>query len=448
MRKVLLMAYFFPPCAEGGVLRARAFAKHLPSFGWQPLVLTVQDDYYAPFTKDEELIQEFSGNVTIVRTPSLEPKGSLAKQLQANVYGVGSSGKWFDKYAKGILRRIYRNLAIPDEHILWLPHALAAGLRMIKEHQIDAIVCTTPPHSAAVIAMLLSRLSGKPLVWDVRDDWVGNPLFDAGPWHRHALARFFERRAVKRAAAVISVTGESLEAFRTKYPQSPPDKFYLLRNGYDAEEINVLRAEIEPESRQKLRIVYAGTLGATRTPVHLFKALQELRHQFALDDILQLDIYGYARNEFAELSQTMGLGNIVQFHGFVSRKESLRQILMSDVALMIIPEAEGSRLAIPGKLYEYMGAGRFVLALCPSASAAAQMVHDYGHGIVTSQYDTDEIKAALTQIIGLYQTQKLVGNIHPEYAQQFERARQTQALAALLGSIQPTRVPEFISLGS
>lgn len=443
MHKVLLMAYFFPPCAEGGVLRARAFAKHLPSYGWQPFVLTVNDDYYAPFTKDEEMIQEFAGNVTIVRTDSLEPKGSLAKQLQANVYGVGSSGQWFDKYAKGILRQIYRNLVIPDEHIFWLPHALRAGLRMIRQYQIDAIVCTTPPHSAAIIAMLLSRLSGKPLVWDVRDDWVGNPLFDAGPWHRSASARFFERRLVNSAAAVVSVTDESIAAFKRKHPHVSPDKFHLLRNGYDAEEIDELRSEIDTDARQKLRIVYTGTLGRTRTPVYLFKALQELQNQFDLDDILQLDIYGYSRNDFAEVSQGMGLGNVVKFHGFVSRRESLRQILMSDVALMIIPEVEGSSLAIPGKLYEYMGTGRYVLALCPPSSAAARVVREYGAGIVAPQHDVSVLREVLIQIINLYKAQGLDGNKQLGYAKLFERSQQTRVLANLLELLQSSRDPEL-----
>jgi glycosyltransferase involved in cell wall biosynthesis len=435
MHRVLLIAYFFPPCAEGGVQRARAFARHLPTYGWQPFVLTVRDDYYLSFTKDEELVREFAGNLTIVRTNSLEPKGSLAKQVLANVYGVGTSGKWFDKYVKGFLRQIYRILAIPDEHILWLPHALRAGLQMIKEHKINVIVCTTPPHSAGVIALLLSWLSGRSLVWDVRDDWVGNPLFDPGPWHRRTLARFLERRLVNRSAAVVSVTRESRESFRSKYPRAAPDKFRSLPNGYDAEEISEIRDELEPREHERLRIVYTGTLGATRSPAALFEALQEIHNEFGMDDLLRLDFYGYARAEFSDLSQAMGLANIVKFHGFVSRRESLRQILMSDVALMIIPEAEGSRIAVPGKLYEYMGAGRFVLALCPFTSAAARIVNEYGDGLVVSQYDASALKAALKQIISLHKAHALGGGRPLEYAKKFERGRQTQVLASYLDSL-------------
>jgi glycosyltransferase involved in cell wall biosynthesis len=434
-KNVLMLAYLFPPCAEGGVMRVRAFVKHLPEFGWQPIVLTVKDDYYVAFTKDNALVQEFGEHVKIIRTGSLEPKGTVVKQLQANIYGVKQTGSSFEKFGKPLLRQLHRTLAIPDEHILWMPHALRVGLHLIKQFDVDILFATTPPHSSGVIAAILSRLSGKPLVLDVRDDWVGNPLFAAGPWHRQKTARLLEQWIIATAHKVISVTEESIATFRSKYPKQPPDKFQLIPNGFDKQEIAVLTNQIVATKTNKLRLVYIGTLGRTRTPVYLFQALRQLMDDFPLTERLKLDIYGYTRHEFTAVSEQMGLGALVKFHGFVSREESLRQLILADAALMIIPEEEGSRTAIPGKLYEYIGVHRFVLALCPLNSAPSRLINDLKVGVVASQQDVSQIKQAIMGMLDLYARDELQVTVSDSILKQFERAEQARRLAETFNSL-------------
>ena len=431
MRKVLLIAYFFPPCAEGGVMRARAFSKYLPDYEWQPHVLTVHDEYYLTFTKDDMLVEELSSRVIIHRTTSFEPKGKIVKNIQATVYGVNRTTNWFERYGKRFLRFLYRALAIPDEHILWLPQAVKRGLAVIREHNIDVLFVTTPPHSAAVIATLLSRLTGKPLIWDVRDDWVDNPLFDAGPWHRHFLVRLLERWIVNHAAKVVSVTRESVESFRQRYPNQPACKFHFIPNGFDQEEIAKVQSKTERPYNTKMRLVYVGTLGATRTPRALFQALYDLKQSSPLEEQMQVDFYGYARYDFMTLSQDMGLNDLVTFHGFVSREESLRQIILSDVALMIIPEKEGSRTAIPGKLYEYIGGNKFVLALCPQNSAPARLINETKAGLIASQHNADEIRQLLSVLIDKYKCGTLNANLDQQILEQFERSRLTRKLVEI-----------------
>ncbi|MCE7980657.1 MAG: glycosyltransferase [Caldilinea sp. CFX5] len=436
MRHVLIIAYFFPPCAEGSVMRVRAFAKHLSNYQWQPFVLTVKDSHYLSFTKDEALIHELEGKIAICRTNTLEPQGKYVKSLQENVYGIRKGGGWFDRYFKGMLRTLYRAVAIPDEHILWLPYAIKHGLHLINNNRIDLLFVTTPPHSAAVIATILSHLSRKPLVWDVRDDWVDNPLFDVGPWHRQILARLLERWIVKNAASVICVTPESATAFRQRYPKQPATKFISISNGFDREEIVALQAKVQKERSAKLRLVYVGTLGTKRTPEGLFQALQDLAKEMSIEHSVQVDFYGYARQDFVDLSQKMKLDNVVRFHGFVSREKSLQELLLSDASLMIIPDMEGSHTAIPGKLYEYIGSRKFVLALCSLASAPARLVQETNIGIVAPQHDSSAIKQAILVMLERYKKDNLFVTIDDHLLKQFERSEQTRRLAEICNHIQ------------
>ena len=53
-RRVLVVAYYFPPMGLSGVQRVAKFVKYLPRYGWQPEVLTVEPGAY--FAYDESLM--------------------------------------------------------------------------------------------------------------------------------------------------------------------------------------------------------------------------------------------------------------------------------------------------------------------------------------------------------------------------------------------------------
>jgi len=149
-----------------------AFTKYLPLYGWQPIVLTVDDNYYLGFMKDGNLFKEYHKNVLIYRTGSLEPKNKIAQTLRANIYGINKTNPFFEKFGKKALRKLYNMFVIPDEQVLWMPFAIREGLRLIRKYNIDVLFATTPPHSVGIIGAVLSYLSCKPFILDVRDDWV------------------------------------------------------------------------------------------------------------------------------------------------------------------------------------------------------------------------------------------------------------------------------------
>ena len=435
MHKVLLIAYNFPPFSAGGVMRPRAFAKYLPRYGWQPIVLTVADRYYFPQIRDETLLTDLPDEVIICRTCSLEPRGKIASDFRTRVYGVQKQSVLFERLIKPTLRQLYYSLVIPDERILWLPYAVREGLQLVEQYEIDAILVTTPPHSAGVIGSILSQLTHTPLIWDVRDDWVDNPLYDSGSWLRRTLSRILERQLVRTAHRVVTVTRESVDAFEEKYPSASPAKFAFIPNGFDEHELAAVRSGVPSnlsraaKARAALRVIYIGSMNLARSPIGLFEALKQLDLK---KGSLELDIYGYARADFQEISAAMGLGETVRFHGSISRVESLRQLILSDAALMIIPREEGSRTAIPGKLYEYIGAQKFVLGLCPSDSAAGTLVRELHIGIVCSPDDAEQIKRALQGMLNLHAAGRLTTNLEQDRLRVYERSAQVRRLAGVL----------------
>ncbi|RMD96362.1 MAG: hypothetical protein D6814_11545, partial [Calditrichaeota bacterium] len=70
MKKILLISYYFPPLGMGGTQRMASFARYLPQFGWQPVVLTVKPIRY--YARDPELLKGLE-KIQIYRTESMDP---------------------------------------------------------------------------------------------------------------------------------------------------------------------------------------------------------------------------------------------------------------------------------------------------------------------------------------------------------------------------------------
>lgn len=447
MNNVLILSHDFPPFADGGTVRIHAFVKYLPRSEWRPIVLTVDDSYYPRFLRDESLLQHYRPEVVIQRSGSLEPKGEAVNRLRESAYGVRQNSPVFERRVKPFLSRVYRSFVIPDERILWLPHALRAGLALHRQYPIDLIFATTPAHSAGVIAALLSRLLHKPLVIDVRDDWVGNPHFYNGSsWYSRTVSQRLESWVVRRARRVVAVTEESAALFRRKYPHQPGEKFIVIPNGFDGEDIAQAQdAASPPAAANAPRVVYIGGLPAKRSPLPLFQALQAMAAERPAgelpgsglpgNELPCFDFYGSARQDYAQAAHEMGLDSLVRFHGYVPRLESLRQAVQGDAGLLIIPEEEGSSTAIPGKVYEYLGAGKFVLALCPPGSAVDRLVRSLGIGISVAPNDPAAIQAAIRQLLHCHQENGLRYQLPgPVYAR-YERSAQTRQLAQVFHEV-------------
>jgi hypothetical protein len=169
LRRVLIVAYHFPPRAGGGVLRPLRWTKYLPEFGWQPIVLTAQS-HPSDWT-DPDLSREIPASAVVCRTAHVHPK-SIEEFLL-----------WIWRlFWRGRLRFIARRIEpykvmrwlVPDAHFSWLLPGLREGRRLIRRYQASVILSTAPPHTAYLIGPWLRSCTGIPFVADYRDPWSTN----------------------------------------------------------------------------------------------------------------------------------------------------------------------------------------------------------------------------------------------------------------------------------
>ena len=437
MKKVLMIARAFPPFLPvGHSIRVIKFIKYLPALGWLPVVLTIDDQKEYENTRkmgSEALLSEISPYVKFYRTAAGEP--SLKFLIKEGEFGQRNLlTKVLAKVLGGARRWAFRNIFLPDRYLTWLPFAVRRGRQIVSSEGIDVIFATCPPHSAALIGAFLKRLTGKPLILDFRDDWIGTPWYHSKPGMIRMFERRMERWAVKTADKVILVTEWSKNAFLERYPGEPRDKFYFISNGCDLEEFSALNMMTGVSRNSKFTIVHAGSLNESkswgRSPDGLLQAVHDiLRQQPEMAEKMALVFAGDLPAGDRRLAEEMGLSGVIEWLGHLPHDEVLRLIKSADLLLAI--NYKGWATLIPGKIYEYWAVGGPPILLLSCPGAAASFIERYGLGITIDPSDPAGIKQA---ILTVYNQSKAAVPLRLSTAgiEAFDRRALTQKLAQVL----------------
>ena len=443
MRKVLMIAYFFPPMGGSGVQRTLKFAKHLPEFGWQPIILTVSNP---PSTEaDYSMLEELPDDLPVYRTPDVHfphllrrmaRRVGIISQNGRHPVKAGSTGlKPSPPVAKSALRTTLSRFAdtwllIPDQFIYWLPQALWVGLSLVK--QCDVIYSTADPFTAHLVAYFLAKLSGKPWVADFRDPWTQYVIYQR--WSsrlRSGVDAFFEKQFLKAPNTVSVTCAATATGFQELYPFLPKEKFIEITNGFDEKDFD---QSLCP-SFDKFTITYTGRFhGKKNTSASFLQALGELRREHPhLASEIQVIFAGMFERENYNLITRLGLETMTKPLGYVPHKESVNLLLQSHVLLLTLNDEPGVNLTYPGKLFEYLAAKKTVLALVPEG-ATANLVRQMEAGLVVPPNDVGAIK---TTILDLYSQYRQGSRLSKTYGnlQKFERRTLTARLAQCLDAL-------------
>jgi hypothetical protein len=409
MKRALLVAFQCPPFSgSSGVQRALKFIKYLPSFGWEPLVLTADPRAY-PVRSDDLLAQIPAGTV-VKRAFALDASRHLA---------IGGRYVGFT--------------ALPDRWSSWWMGAVPAGLRLVQKWRPSVIWATYPIATTHLIATTLARLTGLPLVADFRDAMVVDD-FPEDPALRRLYARI-EAGTVRRARAVTSTTPATRELYRARYAGEPRDKFSCIRNGYDEEDFAALPPAPSRPPDAPLRLLHSGLLKRSeRDPAPFFGALQDL---FASGALARGSVTVTLRapgdgEAYAALARSFGLQDVVRIEPPVSYAQALAEMQSTD-ALLLFQDANCNHL-VPAKLYEYIRARRPILALTDERGETASVIREAGAGVLVDLASRDAIRAALPAF--LRQVEAGTAPCAPlDRARRYSRESQTGELATLFGGL-------------
>lgn len=394
-RRILMVLYYYPPIGSIGMMRTLRIARHLPDLGWEPLVLTVSEDTVAVIPCDTSEGELAVGRVFRSRNPDIEFK--LKSLLGFNVHQHVDVARYADAGGAARLKaraaRWASDWNIPDRMVDWFPFGRRAAIDICRTYSPSVLFSCSPPETCHLIAASAKKKTGLPWVADMRDPWtykVNEPRASLPT----KLDGLLERRTLAAADAISVISGPIAEEVRELLPGKPAHE---IPNSFDEEAF----AGVEPIVSGELNLLHAGTLTYPhRDPRPLFRALRSLEAQGRDVSPLKLEFAGNDSDIVEGIAREEGVVDHVRVLGLLPPREAIAREKGAQALLYLQYEPQG-HVTPAAKVFEYMGAGRPVLAFAPTAGSADGIVSSSGAGqVVRNQQD---IAAVLSGWLDEYQ---------------------------------------------
>lgn len=422
-RKILFVAYYFPPMGMGGTQRVAKWSKYLARLGWQVSVVTVKPVIY--YAQDDSLLEELR-EVRILRAGSLDParvfhllkKRSAPSQVAQR--GLGNLLYWF---------------LLPDSRILWAPFAAWRAWREIRKHKIPFVLTSGPPHSAHLVGWLLSRFLKVRWIADFRDTWLLDESTQAPTALHRFLHRKFERLIVRKAHLLTSVSQGLLHLLQEKGERAPGTS-YCIPNGYDPEDF----PSVSKEKSTRFELAFVGSITAYTIPKTFlvgfkhFVGTAQLSPQEVRLNFVGADLTG----EFLEWVKENGLEDFLNWRGYVSHAEALDAFRAADVLIYVVTAGVADTI-IPSKTFEYLAANKPVLAIGERIEGMRLLLENAACRYCAFEA-VDDIARSLLAFYAEFHRDALPAA--PPRAQEFSRPAQAEQLAQVLLNVSGSdRIP-------
>lgn len=401
MKKVLIIAYYFPPKGGSGVQRTTKFAKYLQKLGYEVYVLTVNEESQGLI--DYSMLNEIQG-LKIYRT-HIDESNLLNKFMSkfnkkksdsssVNISEESEFSKIKSRITKAIrtkLKNLFLNfyllMNIPDDKKGWIKYAVNEADKIITENDIDLIFSTSAPYSSHLIAYELANKHNIKWIADFRDAWVTNPIAN----YKFPLKGFYsklEKKIVYRADKILSVSDPIIEDFRRRY-EKHYSKFQLITNGYDEEDFINLNLNKRSE---KFTILYNGTLYGSENPNCFLQALDNLitTNKINKNEVLLKFNGRIGYDQYKVISSySTKYPDLISINSFQEHKDCIKEFEDAYALLLVLPEGVGTEGIFSGKIFEYIRAGRTILGVVPNG-VAKDLILSTQTGFVASPLSISE----------------------------------------------------------
>lgn len=460
MRRVLLVSLDFPPRRTSGVYRPTGLAKYLGQYGWNPTVLTtgasevsLMESGAKPKYEDETLLRRLPPTVRVERTPffsvskwekrASDMAGASKKASSAGTGVIQPPGadqpaslkRRVMSWAANLVRSF---LYFPDEMIGWLPYAVSRAVQLHQQEKFDAIYTTSPPRSSQLIGLWLKLLLGVPWVVEFRDPWYAPPsekvIFDERvPKVRRWLESLVNSSLLRNADAIVVMTDGHARELQQHFGV-PKEKVFVVPNGFDEEDF--CHAETNAQSafpRGYIHISHFGTVYPKFGGAFFEGLAGLLRESPELRDVLRVNVIGFPDDGTLRYAQREELRGVIHFHKLMGHAEAIEAMRASHFLLLFYAHQRIAQVSAPGKLYEYLRAGRPILAVTYEGTVQ-RYVEEAKAGYVLPPEDPEAIQQMLRKIVhdNWSDATSAPQPPSPEYVAQFRYENLAAKLAAAM----------------
>jgi glycosyltransferase involved in cell wall biosynthesis len=421
MKKVLIITYYWPPSGGAGVQRWLKFARYLPEFGWQPIILTVDPKYASYPQLDKSLSSEINPDCLVYTTKSFEFYNlykTLSGKKEVPYGGFANESK--EGFLQKVSKFVRGNFLLPDPRKGWNKYAYKKAAELIRELKIETVITTSPPHSTQLIGLKLKQNFDIRWIADLRDPWTD--IYYYNQFMHTSLAiwidKRFERRVLEKADQVITVSQGVKRLFAEKTTQNIAEKIVVLPNGYDEEDFS--KKEFPAENKKI--ITYTGTISETYDVSSFLEAIEGLN----TDLKSQLLIRFVGKVPISVEQKFRNTGIELELIGYVDHNKSIEYLMRSDMLLLVIPKVKNNDGILTGKFFEYLASGKPILAIGPKGDDLDKIIIETKYGKLFGYDDSEGMKIFIIECLKGASDEMIFHN-----TQQYSRRNLTKQLVSI-----------------
>ena len=374
MKKVLIIDEQFP---NTGGTRTEKFVKYLSKFGWQPIILTIDQREKNPFF--QFIIDSYETRKFKLYNTKTFPSFSFLNRFK------------LERMA-GILNSFF---FIPDLNVAWLPFAVNMGCRIIEKENPHIIYSTSPSEGVHLIAYSLKKKMGLPWVADFRDLWtLYKKRYKPPTAFHHLINRFIEREIYCRwSDAVVANTKENKDIIVNEFKVESA-KVNIITNGYDPDDIPILSDKNIAPREDKLILGYMG--GLEKAAICYKEFLSAFAIAIKKESNFSLQLWAMISKK---LNRDIFKNPIIKDHVVVNPYLPHQKCIeaLRKVDLLVVLLSSGYEHVVPQKLFNYLCLRKPILGVVPSEGRAAKIIRNCNIGIVVDPNNVDGIAKSLLE---------------------------------------------------
>lgn len=407
-RRLLVVAFHYPPANASGTLRSLKFTRYLPQFGWDTSVLTVPERCHESL--DPALLTQVPPAVRVYRACCLDSRQTFSVRGHYPAF-----------------------TAVPDRYVSWLPFGVRDGLRAVRTDRVNALLSTSPAPTAHLLALILKRITGLPWVADFRDPWGSGQQRGS---LRRKVETAMEARVLNGADRVVGTTPELVDELDRRAGGAVRGKSVVIYNGYDEPDFTDLGVADEEAD---FTITHGGFLYSDfRNPAAFLRAVRLGLDRHDLPNTTRICLLGggplAGATAVQRLLAELGLPSHVEVIERLPYAEAL-QVMNRSSALLVLQGGQETRTQIPNKAFEYLRMGRLVLCLAPTDSATNRVMRDFEGVYCAEPDDVDDIARALAALAGAWRQGQRRFDREAAGVARYSRQEAARTLASLLDDL-------------
>lgn len=434
MKRVLIITYYWPPSGGSGVQRWLKMSKYLPENGWQPVIYTAKDAEYP--VEDPSLEQDVALEAEVIRRPIVEPysfyKQFLGMKRGEKVKaGFINEGEKKNGWKENLSVWLRGNLFIPDARCWWVKPSVRFLKRYLKEHPVDAMISTGPPHSMHLIAKALHKKFNIPWVADFRDPWTDIDFYKDLKLTRCADKKHhrLENQVLTEATKVVTIGWDCAKGLESHGAKD----VVVITNGYDDLGKICVKTDENPSLRDHQSLPFTmshiGIIGENRNPETLWQAISELA-----DKDLKIRLIGQVDNSVIESIKRNNIEKLVEIVPYIPHNQVIEEQAKSDVLLLFVNNTPNAKGILTGKIFEYMASGRPILCIGPEDGDSARILNETQTGITVDFNDKEKMKSVILDYISKFQENQLITE-RKEAVEKYSRRNLTKEFVKILNGI-------------